>query len=67
METTHNLSLLWDVFNRFYISHVLLGAVLSHVGRGGLSWTNGKFRHDDYVWSYFNDGGCSVCQCAFLG
>ena len=60
METTHNLSLLWDVFNRFYISHVLFGTVLSNVGRGGLSWTNGEFCHDDYVWSHFHDGGCSV-------
>lgn len=34
METPNNLSLLWDVFNRFHFSHVLLGTVLSNVGGG---------------------------------
>jgi len=34
METLNNLSLLWDVFNRFHFSHVLFGEVLSNVGRG---------------------------------
>lgn len=66
METTHNISLLWNVFNRLLVSHVLFGAVLSNVGRGGLSWTNCKFCHDDYVWSDIYDCGCSVCECAFL-
>lgn len=67
MATTNNLSLLWDVFDRFSISHVLFGAVLSNVGGGGLSWTDGTLCYDDHVWSDFHDGCCSIRECAFLG
>lgn len=65
MEAHNNIFILWDVFDRLLISHVLFGSILPHARGGGLQGENRTFRHDDFIWSYYHDCDSAFRQRAF--
>lgn len=67
MEADNVLSLLWCLFGRLFISHVLFGEVQSAVGGGRLSGTKSELRLDAAVWNCLHFRGGSLYECSFLG
>ncbi len=65
MAASHHVLILWNVFCRIFIPHVLFGSILPFARGGGFSWENCSFRDDDNVRSNFYDSSGALRKRPF--